>query len=560
MVLPSLLTSLLPCLLAALPPPAAVVVGPAADVRGVDRAALTTAATEAAAAVASGTVSSASLPAGPCDLRCRLDAARSAGAPLAILVDAGTLADATQVAVVLLDLESGRAVAQHAERVAADASPAAVARGVRAVFGKPLAADDAAEKVAEKAAAATATAGVRVVIAPPKVSSALGLDATSASSLGSRAATLVQREAGFVVVTTDEVAAVLKNDRDKSDLGAGDASVFARAATALEARLLVLLDVGAFGETALVTGRLVDVQLGEAETQRAELIVDDPAQIPAGVDAVLARLFGRTASLPTPRASPSRFEAAVKKVARGLMPAFLDANGKGVAVLPFDERGEVPTSMKVGAATTTLLWKTLADALPGASWQPIPSSAAGFDNKGALVVVRGAVSDVGTDLMIEAVAIEVADGSVRARQTAMFPKGDQATLIPLEKLVLKTRGEAMFRALVPGGGQFFNGPDHVWKGVVVATGTGLGVVGGAAFAGASVWSAQQSARYDVGGDEAIALGCARDAQNQLPPACEGPRVALAQQADLLRWSAVGAFAAGLTFYALGFIDAGLSAE
>ncbi len=542
-------------------PPAVAVVGPAVDVRGIDRAALTTAASTAAQPVASGAVVTAHLPAGACDVRCRLDVAKATGAPLALLLDTGTLADATQVGVVLVELETGRAVAQHAERVAAANANAAVARGVRAVLGKP----DAGDATAESAAAANAGTSVRVVIANPKVSPTLGLDAASASSLGTRAATIVQHEAGFVVVTTDEVAAVLKNDKDKADLGAGDTEVFARAAQALEARLLLLVDVGGFGDAALVTGRLVDVQLGEAETQRAELVVDDLSQIPAGVDAVVARLFGRTAPVPAPKASPSRYESAVKKVARGLMPAFLDGSGKSVLVVPFAERGAVPAQMHIGPSTATLLWRTLSEGFQGPQWLPIPehipADALGAAKAaGVVVVVSDTVSDVGTDLMIEASAVDVADGSVRARQTVLFPKGDQATLIPLEKLVLKTRGEALFRALVPGGGQFFNGPAHAWKGVVIAAGTGLGVLGGAALIGAASWAGRESSRYDVGGDQAIALGCALDKDNELPAACEQPRSDFAAQADTFRTGAIAAFAAGAAFYVAGFVDAGLSAE
>jgi hypothetical protein len=551
-----MLSPLLPLLFAALPAPAVAVVAPA-DARGADSAAVARAAVDAAGAVATGPVVAVPLPAGPCDLRCRLDAARGAGAPLVLLVDTGTLGDGLQVGVVLVDLESGRAVAQAAERVAAKAAAPAAARCVRAALGKADAADAAAKAAA---AAALSSSPLRLVVAPPKLSSTLGLDAAAATALSSRAATVAAQEPGLTVVSTDEVAAVLKNDRDKADLGAGDASVFARAATALDARLLLLLDVGGFGDAALVTARLVDVKLGEAETQRAELVVDDPGQIPVAVDAVVAQLFGRMVKLPAPRAVPSRFEAAVKRVARGLTPAFLDENGKAVAVLPFDERGEVPTSMKVGGATATLLWKTLSDGLAGPTWLPVPPSAAGFDDKSAAVVVRGAVSDVGTDLLIEATAVDVADGSVRARQTALFPKGDQATLIPVEKLVLKTRGEALFRAIVPGGGQFFNGPEHTWKGVVVAAGTGLGLAGGAALLGLSAWAAQQSALYDVGGEQAIALGCARDAQGRLPPACEGPRKEFEQQADALRTGALAAFVGGGAFYVAGLIDAGWSAE
>jgi len=198
--------------------------------------------------------------------------------------------------------------------------------------------------------------------------------------------------------------------------------------------------------------------------------------------------------------------------------------------------------------------------LPGPTWLPVPPSAAGFDDKGAAVVVRGVVSDVGTDLLIEATAVDVADGSVRARQTALFPKGDQATLIPVEKLVLKTRGEALFRALVPGGGQFFNGPEHTWKGVVVAAGTGLGVLGGAALLGASTWAARESARYDVGGDQAIDRGCALDADNKLPAECADPLAAYAGQSATFRTLGFASFAVGAVVYALGFVDAGLSAE
>ena len=60
---------------------------------------------------------------------------KSADARLAVMIDTGTLADAAQVGVVLVDLQTGRAVAQHAERVATDKAPTADARGLRAAFG-----------------------------------------------------------------------------------------------------------------------------------------------------------------------------------------------------------------------------------------------------------------------------------------------------------------------------------------------------------------------------------------------------------------------------------------
>ena len=552
-----MLAVLLAHLLSAAAPPAVSVVPLVTDVRGLDRAALAQAVVVEAGRVSGGTVQLAALPAAPCELRCRLDAAQATGAPLALLLDAGLLAESAQVGVVLVELETGRAVAQHAERVPPALATAALARGVRAVFGKVAPGDEAAAR----AATATHSTSLRVVVAQPKLSGSLGLDAAAAATLSTRAAAVVQREAGFVVVTTDEIAAVLKNDRDQADLGTGNRDVFTRAAAALDARLLLLVDVGAFGDAALVTGRLVDVQLGEAETVRAELVVDDPAQIPAGVDAVVLRLFGRTAPVPPPRAAPSRFEAAVKKVARGLSPAFLEATGRRVVVVPFEERGAVPAQMTIGSSAATLLRRTLSAGLPGPVWLPMPSSATPgnlLEQARALeaqVVVSGVVSDVGTDLMLEASAIDVSNGSVLARQTALFPKGDQATLIPLERLVLKTRGEAMFRALVPGGGQFFNGPEHSWKGVVVATGTGLSLVAGGALLVGALSTRQEAQSYDRGQKNFISLACDI---NQSP--CDNEIESLNAQVTSLSWVGIGAIGAGLLFYTYGFIDAAWSAE
>ena len=538
---------------------ASVALLPPGDRVGVDAAALMQSAKDTAGVVAGGPVVTVTLPTGPCDLRCRLDAAKATGAPLALLLDSGTLADATQVGVVLVELGAGRAIAQHAERVAPAGAAAAVARGVRAVFGKPAPDDDAA---ATAAAAAQATGGVRVVVAPPRLSSALGLDAAASSTIATRAAAIVQREPGFSVVTNDEVAAVLHNDRDQADLGAGDSTVFARAAAALDARLLLLVDVGVFGDAALVTGRLVDVQLGETETQRAEIVVDDLAQIPIGVSAVVLRLFGRTAPVPAPRAAASRFEAAVKRVARGLTPAFLGENGKNVLVLPFEQRGAVPEQMNVGPSAAILVWRTLSEGLPGPIWLPVPeTSAADAVAQGRLaaaaVVITGTVSDVGTDLMLDASAIDVADGSIRARQTVLFPKGDQTTLIPLDKLVLKTRGEAMFRALVPGGGQFFNGPQHTWKGVAVAAGTGLGVVAGGVLFGAAALT--QSATTEVGPGTPF-YDQNRCEVNPLASLCAERTKELNEQATSLSWAGAAALGAGLVIYGLGVVDAGFNAE
>ncbi|MBM4283351.1 MAG: hypothetical protein FJ137_22280 [Deltaproteobacteria bacterium] len=410
-------------LLACLTPaaPSLLVVPPGSGAAGVDPYALAGRAAAASQGVVDGDVVLAAPPAATCDLACRLRSAASSGAPRVLVVQTSALLDTVQVGALVFALPAQRATGQCSERVRAVDVDGALARCVRAALGKPLP-EDAAAATAARAGPVEGGAPVRVVVAPVKISEALAKDEATRSALGTRAAGLVAREPGFVAVATADVAAVLDHEANRALAGSDNGDAYEAAARALDARLLLRVDVGVVGDVVVVSAALVDVTLANGSPPRADVLVGDASEVPEAIDVVVAQLFGRPAKLPPPRVRRSRFEAGM-------------------------------------------------------------------------------------------------------------------------------------HGLVPGGGQFWNGPEHTWKGVVVAVGTGLGVVAGGALLAARVAVLDGRSQWGRGTANFIGNGCDAD-----QTVCDAKVAELESTGATMLTAAWASFATGTLFWSAGIVEAVAAAE
>jgi hypothetical protein len=402
--------------------PALVIVPPAEGVADVDAYALSGRAASVASPLVDGEVVVAAPPAASCDVACRLRSAAATGAARVIVLQGSHLLDVVQVGALAFELPRNRMTAQCSERIHAVDVVAASARCVRAVLGKAQA-GDASAAAAARAGPTEGAAPVRVVVAPVLMASTITNDEATRNALGSRAAAIVAREPGFVAVSTADVAAVLANEANRSLVGADASKAYEAATRALDARLLLRVDVGAVGDAVVVSASLIDVTLDSASPQRADVIVEDASEIPEAIDVVVLQLFGRPARVPPPpRVRRSRFEAGM-------------------------------------------------------------------------------------------------------------------------------------HALVPGGGQFWNGPEHAWKGVLVAAGTATGVVGGGALVGAGWFTYDQRKEWDTGTAKFVENACDVD-----DGPCARERDALASTASTLQWAGWATVGAGVVVWGAGIVEAVVAAE
>jgi hypothetical protein len=110
-------------------------------------------------------------------------------------------------------------------------------------------------------------------------------------------------------------------------------------------------------------------------------------------------------------------------------------------------------------------------------------------------------------------------------------------------------------ALVPGGGQFWNGPEHTGKGIVVAAGTGVAVVTAGVLFGAATMSILGQKDWDSGAANYIANACDID-----PTRCKDEQKQLATTGSALQLGGGIALGVGALFWGAGIVDAVVAAE
>jgi hypothetical protein len=382
---------------------------------------------------------------------------------------------------------------------------------------------------------------------------------------------------GQDVVTKDDLANLLANEQLLFALGEGDPDAIAKVASMANADLVLTTAVGRVGSKLSIASTLIDSKEIKV-VNRTDITIDSEDQILEGVDSVIRGLFGFQAPLPTPRADPARFEVAMAELGQQISAAFAQGDGSGlgrVAILPLAQTGEAAAAHEIGSQTATFLRSLLAskhkiDVVEEGKTKSVTDK---FDlatlstsnteklqeigiHLGAQVVVLGSVGDVGKDFLVQLRAVKVIGGKTIWSGYAVFPMGDPGSLIPAEALVVRTFAGAMYASVIPGGGQFYNGLSHYWKGGLILVGTVLSV--GAAAVLASIAGYQYSQKLEIGKQSDAWFDACPTGSREEKEACgDALQQEYEQQAIIFGASALAPLAFGGLLHALGFVDAAI---
>lgn len=398
-----------------------------------------------------------------------------------------------------------------------------------------------------------------------------GLSDAAKTLFAERLAAVVAQAEGTTVVTDAELRGMLDQEAQAQLLGTDGTNVLEKVSERMDANHLILSRIQRIGERFEVSGTLT-TQSEAATVQRVSFPVASIEQLPEAAEVFARRLFGLPAVLPPPPVKASRFEDGIESLARKVSDAFAPMQGKDafLAILPFESSDPFVQRQDAAAAATRSLGARLREGwgLPIANPQKVADLAAKglFGQKtpaevgaavGARAVLVGQVQRVGSDLMVETRLIEVATAQESNHTFVFIPVGEAGSLIPEGALVLRTRSEALFRSVIPGWGQFYNGPSHAWKGGLVMAGTTLSVLGAAALAGWATYLQQvEAVTWHRGNDN---WKRSEECGYEGDTFCLNKANSLESQGNQFYAGAGGALGAALTFYALGIVDAGLSA-
>jgi TolB-like protein len=248
-----------------------------------------------------------------------------------------------------------------------------------------------------------------------------------------------------------------------------------------------------------------------------------------------------------------------------------------LAVLNFDEIGPEVAAKQLGKVTSQILSTKLVDnhgvklversRLDELVKEVKLQNTVSFDAKtaqqvgtflGAQALLVGSVSEAGADYVISARLASVKTGEVLLATDVTLPREGLIALV--ENAVEKrTKVGAIYRAILPGWGQFYNGPPHYWKGFTIAGGSLAGI--GTGIAMLSMASSKVAAKkaWDPAGDKYLAKGC--DPYGGIGEApCLKEQKNLQSQAD--QFAAIGYGALGLfgAAWLWGIVDAAVYGE
>lgn len=266
---------------------------------------------------------------------------------------------------------------------------------------------------------------------------------------------------------------------------------------------------------------------------------------------------------------PTGLEAATGRLALEVASRYRPLQGAGfdrVAVLPFREVGAAAKAKELGAVTAELVRTQLVSehALPVTEQSATPLEEAVFARAlseglapeaathlatelGAPGVVLGSVTEVGDSFVLHVRLVDLRSGAIVG---STYVKVRRADLIALadDAVVKKTRIGAVYHALAPGGGQFYNGHGHYWKGAVIGGGT----LGGAA--AATTFFLLASSQHQ----KALDLESSGTCVNGDPDDPCQPRIAAhLDNRDQYQRLGIGFAAAAAALYVYGIIDAAL---
>lgn len=514
------------------------------------------------------------------DLVCATDLARIAKTDLLLRSELGRLGNKIVLAAALIHLGEARVLNRASLHFyAPEQLGEAVTALTQKVFGKktsqlglvaqrPVLPDGAAVPAEEKVAG-------KVVVVVQKAPETL-LAETGRAALEKRLAGQVAKLSGLEVIATQEVLDLLQSEENKQLLGSDSSADLSKIAGQLDAKYLVSTSIGQVGSTIVVAASLLDAPKA-ATISRQSLLLSSREQLAETAECVVLGLFGDERALPIPTAHPNRFQKSMTQLAQniaGFYAPYQDNALSRIAVLPFSDNSSEAMERKLGDETASFVRAQLVQTqnIPAVEPQKINelkkvrdlSRVADMDSKqlleigrflGASVLVVGSVSDVSNDFMVSAQLVDMASGKSVGAASTFFPMGDRGTLYKKAFVVRSTAG-AVYRAVVPGWGQFYNGPEHYWKGGLVLAGFLVGAASaGALFTVAGVILDTAKKEWNPGGD-LYAEECTKVSVKR----CKELQVADQQQAVPFFIGGGGAVAVAVGFWVFGFIDAALSAE
>jgi len=401
------------------------------------------------------------------------------------------------------------------------------------------------------------------------------LDATASGALEARLAERVATETGATTVARQEVKHLVEALVRLQQTGVTDAEnagALQQIAAAANAEVLLVVELGRVGPRVVASASLLEGETGVV-AGRSSLLLPGDDLLAVAAENVALGVFGHEAAIPEPPPDPGGFQAKMVALAEQIETAFAPYQTgvlSRLAVLPLLDRGSTAQARSMGAGVASVLERTLADELAVpmagrerleelAATQPLSAVAGGTLAEqqeaasflGATVLVTGSVTDLGSDFMVEIRLVHSGEGEVRRLHT-FVPMGlaDHAELA--RTFVARSRAGAIFRAVIPGWGQFYNGPAHHPKGYLVVGGTASGLVSMGIFLFLASKKEAERSEWDTGQPEFFANDCAAT-----PSVCVDRRAELRADADRRTSYALISVAVAAAFYLYGFVDAGI---
>ncbi|MBL91232.1 MAG: hypothetical protein CMH56_05385 [Myxococcales bacterium] len=322
--------------------------------------------------------------------------------------------------------------------------------------------------------------------------------------------------ANITVISSQEARDLVIQEANATNMGQESSGVLAKVGAALKADYVVGLTIGDLGGAAAVTGSLVHAESAEVIT-RGSITMMDTTNLGPAAQVVALQLLGIEKELPPSPAEANRFDVKMKKLAEQVAKTWADGKPSALsrlAVMPFEDVAAEAKVNGIGKEASEFVKRELAGTLEkqlvsakkheelfSMKTKPIGEWAeADFKESarflGASHILTGEVKKLGNDFLLRAYIYDDMTGEKKGAGHVFFPMGDPSKLIT-KAFVVRTKEEAIFRSLVPGFGQFYNGPKHRVKGFAVLGGTLLGLAG-AGYAGYTGFEVAQETRiYDA---------------------------------------------------------------
>ena len=401
------------------------------------------------------------------------------------------------------------------------------------------------------------------------------IDAKGGEALERRLALRLAKENKLAVVAQSELRDMLMQEERKQLLTSADSMSLSKIAAKLDARYLAVISIGKVGEKIIVSGSLIDAK-EQAGVARSSIMLPNASQLTEGAEVVALALIGIDIPLPKPVPEPNRFQKAMVKLEKSVSISYepyLDNALSQLSILPFDNYGSESRVRKLGEASASYLSDQLhaIHALPvvpksrldelkdkqelsGIYDMPIEELREIGRFLGASVIVVGRITELANDFMISVRLIDTGLGQTVGVGHTFFPMGDRGTLMK-KAFVVKTKAGAIYRSLIPGWGQFYNGPKHYWKGGLVVSGFLAGVAAGTTLIILSNQKRAETGVWDRGGTE-----FPKYCTNEDSSFCMNKINGIESSANNLLYGSIAAFSTAGVVWIIGIIDAAVEGE